>query len=311
MEPVVASCNSVVKVNIQDSCSTPMGPTLLCKHLPKHRIYHNKKFIFLGAERPNPADPGNPSIKLSNQEGHIPDELYHATSLGAALGAIVTGHLVASNTSHPQAVYFSPSLAKITSYDAGAIFTAKIYGLYPGKKDSAEFFHSVVPMGIVLHNNRCAADWMCDTFSHKLLSVTIKTEMLKGFLGEWVAAGRPVLSLPVPPMVTTPSYQLLGGLEPMSKPILDELATRYARLVKRRRAYVEAKRRLARSLLSSEGSGSGSTDITAEMRLPVNTSWHVATGVAADSASALSPSGIEGASSASSARKRTREDGHE
>ena len=51
-----------------------------------------------GAERPDPWN--HEPIKLTNQGG-IPDTLYHCTSLWAALGAIVTGHLVASNDSRP------------------------------------------------------------------------------------------------------------------------------------------------------------------------------------------------------------------
>ena len=190
------------------------------------------------------ADPGQPPIKLSNQKGQIPHQLYHATDLPGALGAIVTGHLVASNDSRPRAVYFSARLDKITSYDKGAIFTAKIYGLYPGKKQADSFYDSVVPMGIVLHNNRSAGDWMCDAFSHTLESVTINTELLKSFLGEWVAAGSHVLPLPVPPMVTTPSHRLIAKLELMlNHTILAQLTAAHARLVSRRNAYVEEERR--------------------------------------------------------------------
>ena len=95
-------------------------------------------------------------------------------------------------------------------------------------------------MGIVLHNDRCAADWMCDAFSHQLLSVTINTKLLRQFFREWFGAGRPVLPLPVPPMVTMPSHRLLRGLEPMADPILQQLTARHDVLVERRAAYVQA-----------------------------------------------------------------------
>ncbi len=191
-----------------------------------------------GTERPDPRN--HDSIKLTNQGG-IPDTLYHGTSLWAALGAIVTGHLVASNDSRPRAVYFAPSLDDNKNYDEGAIFTAKIYGVYPGMRKSSMFYNSVVPMGIVLHNERSAKDWMCDAFSHQLLSVTINTDMLRRFLQEWVGAGKPVLPLPVPRMVTMPSHRLLGGLQPMSDPVLQQLTARHDVLVERRAQYVQAK----------------------------------------------------------------------
>ena len=190
-----------------------------------------------GAERPDPWN--HEPIKLTNQGG-IPDTLYHCTSLWAALGVIVTGHLVASDDSRPRAIYFAPSPDDNKSYDEGAIFTAKIHGLYPGRKKSDMFFNSVVPMGIVLHNDRNAKDWMCDTFSHQLLSVKIKTDMLRKFLQEWFDAGAPVLPLPLPPMVTMPSHRLLRGLEPMADPILQQLTARHDVLVERRAAYVQA-----------------------------------------------------------------------
>ena len=60
-----------------------------------------------GTERPDPLN--HDYIKLTNMGG-IPDTLYHCTSLWAALGAIVTGHLVASNDSRPRAVFFLPLL---------------------------------------------------------------------------------------------------------------------------------------------------------------------------------------------------------
>ena len=103
------------------------------------------------------------------------------------------------------------------------------------------FYNSVVPMGIALHNDRSANDWMCDTFSHQLLSVEISTDMLKKFLQDWFAAGKPVLPLPLPPMVTMPSHRLLGGLEPMADPVLQQLTARHDVLVERRAQYVQAK----------------------------------------------------------------------
>jgi hypothetical protein len=190
-----------------------------------------------GTQRPYPWN--HDPIKLTNQGG-IPDMLYHCTSLWAALGATVTGHLVASDDTRPRAVYFAASLDDNQNYDEGAIFTAKIFGLYPGKKWSSMFYNSVVPMGIGLHNERCAKDWMCDTFSHQLLSVTINTDMLTKFLQEWFAVGKPVLPLPLPPMVTMPSHRLLGGLEPMVDPVLQQLTARHDALVERRAQYVQA-----------------------------------------------------------------------
>jgi hypothetical protein len=107
---------------------------------------------------------------------------------------------------------------------------------------SAMFYTSVVPMGIVLHNERDAKDWMCDSFSHQLLSVTFNTELLTKFLGDWCNAGKPVLPLPLLSMVTMPSHRLLGGLEPMvDLAILQQLTARHDVLVERRAQYVQAK----------------------------------------------------------------------
>ena len=228
-----------------------------------------------GTERPDLWN--HDSIKLKNLGG-IPDTLYHCTSLWAALGAIVTGHLVASNDSRPRAIYFSRSLDNNRKHDEGAIFIAKIHGLYPGSKKSSMFYNSVVPMGIVLHNERSAKDWMCDAFSHQLLSVMINTDMLKQFLQEWFDAGKPVLPLPLPPMVTMPSHRLLGGLEPMADPVLQQLTARHDVLVERRAQYVQAK----------TCSASGIEDTSS-----------ASTSVGPAPARALSANAIEGESSAS------------
>ena len=133
-------------------------------------------------------------------------------------------------------------------------------------------------MGIVLHNERSAKDWMCDAFSHQLLSVMINTDMLTKFLQEWFDAGKPVLPLPLPPMVTMPSHRLLGGLEPMADPVLQQLTARHDVLVERRAQYVQAK----------TCSASGIEDTSS-----------ASTSVGPAPARALSANAIEGESSAS------------
>ena len=257
-----------------------------------------------GTERPDPWN--HESIKLTNQGG-IPDTLYHCTSLWAALGVTVTGHLVASNNCRPRAVYFAPSLDDNKNYDEGAIFTAKIYGVHPGTKKSSMFYHSVVPMGIVLHNERSAKDWMCDAFSHQLLSVTIDTDMLTKFLQEWFDVGKPVLPLPLPPMVTMPSHRLLGGLEPMAEHVLQQLTARHDVLVERRAQYVQAK---TCSVSGIEDTSSASTSVgPAPARvLSANAIIEGESSASASLGSAparnLSPSGSGGASSASASVAR-------
>jgi hypothetical protein len=248
-----------------------------------------------GTELPDPWN--HDSIKLTNQGG-IPDTLYHCTSLWAALGATVTGHLVASNDSRPRAVYFAPSLDDNKNYDEGAIFTAKIYGLYPGIKKASMFYHSVVPMGICLHSQRCAKDWMCDTFSHQLLSVSINTVMLTKFLQEWFAVGKPVLPLPLPPMVTMPSHRLLGGLEPMVDPVLHQLTARHDALGERRAQYVQAKACSAPASSASSSVGPAPARVLSANAIDGESSASASLG-SAPARTLSSPSDIEGASSAS------------
>ena len=205
------------------------------RNLSSQHIYFSHNNDDAGTERSDPTN--HESIKLTNQGG-IPERLYHCTSLCYGLGALVTGHLVASNDSRPRAVYFSPSLENNKNYDEGVIFAARLHGLYPGKKISKMFYNSIVPMAIVGRLERSAEDWVCDSFSHQLLSVTFHTDLLRQFLAEWCDAGQPVLPLPVPPMVTRPSHTLLADLEPLfDLSVLQELTAQHDKLVARRARY--------------------------------------------------------------------------
>ena len=97
----------------------------LCSHLGAIWT-HFKAFLISIAQNGNKKWVMEKRVKNGRLRPHV--------GRAPARRATVTGHLVASDDSRPRAVYFAPSLDDNRDYDEGAMFTAKIYGLYPGKK---------------------------------------------------------------------------------------------------------------------------------------------------------------------------------
>ena len=132
--------------------------------------------------------------------------VYHCTGLWAALSSLMVGHLCAGHAV-PTGVYFSEK--KQPYYDEGACFEANLFGIYPGKKAFKDFEEGVVPLGVILHNDRAAKDWICCPFSHQLMKLTVKKSLLESFLQDWILADEPKICFPLPAKPKVASYDLV------------------------------------------------------------------------------------------------------
>lgn len=132
--------------------------------------------------------------------------VYHCTGLWAALSSLMVGHLCAGHAA-PTGVYFSQQ--KQPYYDEGACFEANLIGIYPSKKAFKDFEEGVVPLGVLLHNDRSAKDWICCPFSHQLMKLTVKQSLLESFLQDWILADEPQICFPLPAKPKVASYNLV------------------------------------------------------------------------------------------------------
>ena len=191
------------------------------------------------------------ALKVTRQGG-VPEILYHATTLWAGISAMVLGHLVARGPpTDPQACYFSERADRISFYEQGAMFEASVYGLYPGKKYGAVFSGCVVPLGIILHLDRKAGDWLACTYSHRLHKVWFKTDVLQSFLQNWSDVGEPRLCLPMPDLTTAPSFHYLAYPDPLWQPAMITLRAQQCRMEELLARYKEWKAASQLSLMAS------------------------------------------------------------
>ena len=142
-------------------------------------------------------------------DNHHTKTFYHCTSLQGALGALVTGHLVAGTGSKPYGCYFSPSLEDNKKYDEGVSFEANLYGLQCPRKQVWKFNETAIPMGVVARIGRNAKDVLTDSFSHKLTRVTFKVDALKSYLQTWFSGGKHKIPMPIPELPHVRSHRMV------------------------------------------------------------------------------------------------------
>ena len=117
-----------------------------------------------------------------------------------------------------------------SAYFEGAVFEAKLCGVYSPKGTSRKF--GTIPMGVVARLARNARDHVTDTFSHQIVQVTFDYEMLKLFLQRWHSDGQREVFFNRPTLPVERSHRLvvLGDNEQIHRDLMVRLDKEYALL---------------------------------------------------------------------------------
>ena len=170
------------------------------------------------------------TVELKPNKNITDGPFFHCTNLQGALQVLLRGHLVASTNSWPHGCYFSPSMDLTSAYFEGAVFEAKLCGVYSPAAKSRKF--GTIPMGVVARLARNARDHVTDMFSHQIVQVTFDYEMLKLFLQRWHSDGQREVLFNRPTLPVERSHRLvvLGDNEQIHRDLMVHLDKEYALL---------------------------------------------------------------------------------